>query len=615
LNVDISMDPRVIFEQGVAAHRAGRLVQAEKLYRDVLRADARNFPALHMLGFLKAQQGQYDEAIILLNKALKQNPGDLTARGHHAHALMAAQRLDAALAAFDQLLAVQPANFEALYNRGVILSQLQRFEEALAALDAAMALKQDLAALHHNRGVVLTGLERYREALESYDRALALDPNYLPARTNRAVAVLTLCAWDRVAEMEASELAQVAPPLTFFGYSDDKQLQLQCAMATLRRLVPALPPPLWRGEKYRHGRIRLAYVSADFREHAVAFQLAPLIERHDRSQFQVIGISVGAGDDSPIRARLMQGFDRFHDFGRLNSDEIARRLREMEVDIAIDLSGHTGQGRLQIFSHRPAPVQASWLGYPGTTGAPFMDYLIADRIVAPLEDQPFYSERLVHLPHSYFPTERLRDIPPAPSRAGMGLGEEAFVFCAFNNNWKFTRPVFEIWMRLLKAVPQSQLWLKQPPAEARVNLERAAAACGVDPIRLVYAGDVPRALHLARHGLADLFLDTLPYNAHATAADALGAGLPVLTCKGKTFAGRVAASLLEAMGLPELISENLTDYESRALELARDGEKLAAIRQKLRQNLSSAPLFDADGFRRAIEEAFVIMHNSTPTGH
>ena len=458
--------------------------------------------------------------------------------------------------------------------------------------------------------MVLTGLERHQEALQSYDRALALDPNYLPARTNRAVVLLNLCAWDRVAEMDLRELAQVAPPLTFFGISDDKQLQLQCATAASKRLLPAPPPPLWRGEKYRHDRIRLAYVSADFREHAVAFQLAPLIERHDRSQFQVIGISVGMSDDSAIRARLIKGFDRFHDFARLDSEEIARRLREMEIDIAIDLSGHTGQGRPQIFAHRPAPVQTSWLGYPGTTGAPFMDYLIADGIVAPLEDQPFYSERLIHLPHSYFPAERLQDNPPAPGRSEMGLNERAFVFCAFNNNWKISRPVFEIWMRLLKCVPQSLLWLKQPPQDARINLEREAVGCGVDPTRLVYASDVPRPLHLARHGLADLFLDTLPYNAHATAADALGAGLPVLTCKGEAFAGRVAASLLHAVGLPELICENLADYEARALELARDGEKLAALKRKLTQNLPSAPLFDTDGLRHAIEEALVRLHNS-----
>jgi len=601
------MELRQLFEQGIAAHNTGRLAQAEQLYRQVLRADATNFAALHRLGFLKAQQGQYDEAVTLLNKALRQNPADLTARSHYAHALMAAQRQDEALAAYDQLLAMQPANFEALYNRGVILSEQQRFEEGLAALEAAKRLQPNLAAVFHNLGVVLTGLERHQEALESYDRALTLDPGYLPAQANRAMVILNLCAWDQATLLAPAELARVAPPLTFLGYSDDKSLQRQCAAATLKALIPAIPPPLWRGEKYRHDRIRLAYISADFREHAVAFQLAPLIERHDRARFQVIGISVGPSDDSAIRARLVKGFDRFHDFARLTSQEIARRLREMEIDIAVDLSGFTGQARPAIFSHRPAPVQASWLGYPGTSGGPFMDYLIGDAIVTPCQDQPFYSEQLVQLPHSYFPAELGSAPAPTPNRTEMDLPENGFVFCAFNNNWKITRAVFEIWMRLLQAVPQSLLWLKQPPSGARIHLEQAAGACGVDPARLVYAGDVPRALHLARHRLADLFLDTVPYNAHATAADALGTGLPVLTCKSEAFAGRVAASLLDAVGLPELISENLADYESRALELARDAKQLTALRQRLEENLAGTPLFDSDGFRRAIEKAYVTM--------
>jgi predicted O-linked N-acetylglucosamine transferase (SPINDLY family) len=603
------MDLRLLFEQGVAAHRAGNSAQAENLYRQILRADAASFPALHMLGFLKAQQRQYEEAITLLNKALKQNPGDLTARGHHAHALMAAGRLDEALAGFDRFLAVQPDNFEAQFNRGAILSQQQRFEEALAALNAAMALRPNTAAVYHNRGAVLAGLERYREAMESYDRALELDPGYIPARANRMMVALNLCDWQRVARTPVDEVAAVAPPLTFLGYSDDKALQLQCAMGATRILVPALLAPSWQGEKYRHDRIRLAYVSPDFREHAVAFQIAPLIERHDRARFQVIGISTGPGDDSAIRARLVKGFDRFHDFAALNSDEIARRLRDMEIDIAIDLGGHTGQARPRIFAHRPAPVQAAWLGYPGTSGASFVDYLIADRIVAPFDDQPFFTEKLVHLPNSFFPTDPVRDVGAVPSRADCGLPESGFVFCAFNNNWKITQPLFDVWMRLLAAVPQSVLWLKQPTADARANLEREAVA-RVDPARLVYAEDAPLEIHLARHANAGLFLDTLPYNAHTTAADALGAGLPVLTCKGQAFAGRVAASLLEALGLPELVAQSLEAYEATALELARDPAKLKALTQKLARNLAASPLFDADKFRTGIEAAYITMHES-----
>jgi predicted O-linked N-acetylglucosamine transferase (SPINDLY family) len=604
------MELRELFAQGMAAHRAGRMAQAEQIYRQVLRAEPANFPALHMLGFLKAQQGHFEEAITLLHKAVRQQPQDIAARSHYAHALMMAQRLDEALAAYDRVLAIEPRNFGALYNRGVVLSQQQRFAEALAALDGAAAIRGDVAGLFHNRGAVLTGLNRQREAMQSYDRALELDPAYLPARANRAMVAQDICEWDRVEQTPLAELAATASPLTFLGYSDDKELQLQCARAAVARMVPEPLPPLWRGETYRHGRIRLAYVSADFREHAVAFQLAPLIERHDRYRFQVIGISTGTRDDSPIRTRLVKGFDRFHDFAALNSDEIARRLREMEIDIAIDLSGHTGQARPRIFAHRPAPVQAGWLGYPGTSGAAFMDYLIADRIVAPHEDQPFFSEKLVHLPRSYFPTDPTFETAPVPSRAQIGLPEQGFVFCAFNAVWKITRPLFEVWMRLLHAVPGSVLWLREPVADARANLERQAIARGIEPSRLVYAGDVPRDMHLARHALAGLFLDTLPYNAHATAADALGAGLPVLTCRGKAFAGRVAASLLEAISLPEMITENLEAYEHRAFELALDPARLDALKQKLIQNRLGSRLFDADGFRHALEEALVIMRNS-----
>jgi len=609
------MELRALFEQGQAAHGAGRLAEAERLYRQVLRADPANFAALHRLGFLKAQQRQFDEAIILLNKAMRLKPQDLMVRAHHAHALMAAERFDEALAAYDQLLAAQPTHFEALYNRGVILSQQQRFAEALDALDAACQLKPDTAAIYYNRGVVLAALERHREALESYDRAVALDPNYLPARANRTMEALDLCDWDRVAATSAQDVAVVAPPLTFLGYSGDKQLQLQCAARTVQNLVPEPVPALWRGEKYRHDRIRLAYVSADFREHAVAFQLAPLIERHDRNRFQVIGISIGQSDDSAIRARLIKGFDRFHDFAPLNSEDIARRLREMEIDIAVDLGGHTGQARPRIFAHRPAPLQVTWLGYPGTTGSPYIDYLIADAVVAPFEDQPFYSERLVHLPHSYFPTDPARTIAPLPSRSDMGLPEDGFVFCAYNNNWKITRPVFDIWMRLLQAVPQSVLWLKRPAPDARANLDGEAAARGVDPARLVYAQEVPIDIHLARHALADLYLDTLPYNAHATAADALYAGLPVLTCKGSSFAGRVAASLLDAAGLPELITPDLVSYEDRALELARDRNQLAQLRQKLKRTRDTTPLFNPDRFRSAMEQAYDRMRERDTPGN
>ena len=601
------MELQQVFEQGLAAHRAGQMARAETLYRQVLRADAGYFPALHMLGFLKAQQGQFDEAITLLGKAVKRGAGDITAMAHYGHAQLAAQQFEPALATYDRILSVQPDRFEALYNRGVILSQLQRFEEALAALDRALALQPGVVTALYNRAVVLVALERHAEALDYYDRVLAADPNYTPAQANRAMVALNLCDWPRVAQISPASVAFTGPPLTLIGYSDDKQLQMRCAIDTVRALVPRAHAPLWSGEKYRHDRIRLAYVSADFNEHAVAAQLAPLVEKHDRTRFQVIGIATGRRDESATRARLMKGFDRFHDFASLNSDEIARRMREMEIDIAVDLGGHTGLSRLQIFAHRFAPVQVSWLGYPGTTGASYIDYLIGDAVVTPPEHQPFFTEKLVPLTDTYFPTDDTLVTGPLPDRAGAGLPPDGFVFCCFNAGWKITRPVFGAWMRLLQAVPGSVLWLKDLNAVAKKNLEREAASHGVDASRLVFAKEAPLADHLARHGLADIFLDTVPYNAHATAAHALWAGLPVLTLQGDAFAARVSASLLRAVGLAELVTHSLADYEALALRLAREPELLKSFKDRLNDNRATAPLFDGDLFRRNIEAAFLAM--------
>src|SRR6185437_13504920 len=601
------MDLRRLFEQGLAAHQAGRFAEAEGIYRQVLRAEPGNFPALHMLGFLKAQQGRYDEAITLLHKAVRANPADQTVLSHHAGALMAAQRFDEALAAYDRLLARDPRAFDGLYNRGVILSQKSAFEEALPSLDQAALLQPSMPAVHYNRGVVLAGLNRNGEAMAAYNQALALDPNYSPARTNRILVALTLCDWDWVAQITPEQAFETAPPLALLGIFPDKALQLRCAGGVARVLVPKPLPPMWRGETYRHDRIRLAYVSADFREHAVAFQLAPIIERHDRSRFQVIGISIGPADDSEIRQRLKKSFDRFHDFAALTNEAIAQRLKDMEIDIAIDLGGHTGLSRFQIFAHRFAPVQVEWLGYPGTTGADFMDYLIADTIVAPHKDQPFFSEKLIHLPHTYFPTDPDHAIAGTPSRAEAGLPQSGFVFCCTNNSWKITRPVFTVWMRLLSQVPGSVLLLKATPADVRANLEREAARHNIGAERLIWAGDVPLAEHLARYRAADLFLDTLPYNSHATAADALWAGLPVLTVMGEAFAGRVAASLLQAIEMPELVTNSLADYEALALALARDPARLAALKEKLARNIATTPLFDADRFTRDLETAYLKM--------
>jgi predicted O-linked N-acetylglucosamine transferase (SPINDLY family) len=352
--------------------------------------------------------------------------------------------------------------------------------------------------------------------------------------------------------------------------------------------------------------VRIAYLSADFYLHATAYLTAGLFELHDRSRFEVLGVSFGPDDASDMRARLVKSFDRFCDVTARSDEEAARLLASLQVDIAVDLKGYTQDARTGILAYRPAPIQICYLGYPGTMGASFMDYVIADATVLPFDQQSFYTEKIIHLPDCYQVNDSRRAIAErTPSRPEAGLPGQGFVFCCFNNNYKITAPIFEVWMRLLSAVPGSVLWLLSDNTSAHNSLRRQAAARGIDAARLVFADRLPIDRHLARQRLADLFLDTLPYNAHTTASDALWAGLPMLTCRGEAFAGRVAASLLNAAGLPELVTGSLQEYEAMALKLATDASLLGSIRRKLAQNRPNCPLFDTDRFRRHLEAAYL----------
>jgi len=371
---------------------------------------------------------------------------------------------------------------------------------------------------------------------------------------------------------------------------------------------PAAPVPLWNGDVYRHDKIRVAYLSADFRTHATALLMAGVFEAHDRARFETTAISFGADDRSAMRARLEAGFDHFVDMRDVRDAEIAQRLRREEVDIVVDLKGFTQESRPGILAYRPAPIQAQYLGYPGTMAASYYDYVIADACVIPEEHRPFFSEQVAYLPDTYQCNDSKRAIAPrAPRRAEVGLPENGFVFCCFNNNHKILPEMFDIWMRLLRQVDNSVLWLLQDNQVVARNLSREAIARGVAPERLVFARRCLPAEHLARQRLADLFLDTLPYNAHTTCSDALWAGLPVVTVLGGCFAGRVAASLLSALGVPELIGRSLEEYEALALKLARDRTALAAIRDKVVRNRDTYPLFDTARFTRNLEAAYISM--------
>jgi protein O-GlcNAc transferase len=640
-----SQDIHVLGRQAVALHRQGRPAEAEQLYRQILALDPRVFPALYLLGVLRLEQGDSAEAASLIEKALALNPGDPAAWMHYGLALQGQSRFEDALAAQERALALRPDLLPARLGRGGALRALGNNEAALADYEAVLAGDAGNADTWNGRGALLRTLSRIDEALASFNRALAIDPEFAEALQNRGLLLwdekedypaaradleqalalepsrpslksnllhldimmaLRDCDWASANAIAETLPALIAgggsvPPMMLLSLNGDEMLQLRAARNIVAERYPTLAP-LWKGGTWRHDRIRLGYITSDLGEHPVGAQIAQLIECHDRARFEVIAFATGPDDRSTLRGRLKAGFDRFHDLWGHSAQQTAQFIRAQEVDVLVELNGHTQRGSLDILRRRPAPVQVSWLGYAGTTGAPFIDCLIADRIVAP--NPQAFSERLEYLPDSFFVTDTRRMIGATPSRAEAGLPPEGFVFCGFNHVMKFGSESFARWMRILAQVPASVLWLREPGETAKSNLRRAASDHGIAPERLVFAGRVAADIHLARHALAGLFLDILPYNAHATAADALWAGLPVLTCAQGCFAGRVAASLLHAVGLPELVAPTPDDYEAMAVALARDPERLAAIKARLAANRASAPLFDTPRFARNIEAIY-----------
>jgi protein O-GlcNAc transferase len=559
-----------------------------------------------------AELKSYGEALAAYDRAVALNSNLPAAWLGRAKVLFEFKQYDDALTACGQALALKPDLAEAWLGRGNVLYETGRYDDALAAYDQAVTLKGDLAFGWLGRGNVLADTKRHADALVAYDRALALDPDLDYGMGARILSKLMICDWADLDTETTGLLANLrdgklpSAPFPLLATTATAAEQLQCARRHLCDRSAFLP--LWRGEIYAHDRIRIAYLSADFYEHATAFLLTGLFERHDRARFEVTGLSFGPHRDSPLRQRIEGTFERFVDVWDKSEQEIAELVRSLEIDIAIDLMGFTKNNRLSVFARRPAPIQVNYLGYIGTMGANFIDYVIADEIALPFDQQPFFAEKIVHLPGCFLVTDDQQEIAAhTPSREEAGLPPDGFVFCSFNNSYKLAKPVFEVWMRLLSAVPGSVLWLAEANTDMVGNLQREARRYGIAPERVVFAPRVPLPQHLARQGLAELFLDTVPYNAGATGAAALWSGVPLLTVLGQTFVGRMAASMLHAVGLPELVTQNLEGYEVLALKLARDPDLLSGIRQKLKGNLRGTPLFDTNRFRRHLEEAYSTM--------
>jgi len=632
------------FNLGTVLHQLGKLEAAEAAYTRVIAINPRVAVAHNNLGTVLRDLGRLDAAVASLERAIGLQADYAEAFYNVATVLREQGGLEQALGCYGRAVALRSDYVDAVNNAGIILQELGRAgeaielyrrlassapagadlynnmgaallsegrtEEAREAFEQALSLRKDFPEAHYNLGNAARERGDIAGAIAAYQHALQLRPDYAEAYCQLVYHRRQACMWDQFDADDDGMLDLVrkgvsVPPFFLLTTRASAADQLGCARtwaAAIRRDRPAV---FEHAPKNRSERIRLGYLSGDFHQHATAHLMAELFERHNRHRFEVIGYSYGPDDGSAMRGRLVRAFDRLVDIRALSHRQAAAAIHDDAVDILIDLKGYTHGARPAIAAQRPAPVQLSYLGFPATMGADFVDYLVVDSFVVPGDQQPFFSEQLVHLPGCYQVNDRQRRIAdPPPSRQACGLPAEGFVFCSFNNSYKISPRLFDVWMRLLRARSGSVLWLLSSNDLVEGNLRAEAERRGVDPRRLVFAPVVPSADHLARFSRADLFLDTLPCNAHTTASDALWAGVPVLTCSGKTFAGRVAGSLLNAAGIPELITQSLDDYERVALGLAQDGDRLSALRSKVRKARDGL-LFDLPKLAGAIETAYI----------
>ena len=644
-----------LLKRAISFFQQGQLTEAERCFRQLLRKEPKHLVALNVLAVVLVTQKRYAEAEPCLKAALRINSSSDATLNNYGLVLKALGRPDEALQRFSEALAINPGNAEtwnsrgtvlnelrdhhaaiadfdnalsrnpayaaAIFNKSRSLTELRRYDEALAACDQALALKPGLAEAWFGRGFVLHQLRRHAEAAQAYATAFQIDPKIPFLKGALLHQKMLICDWSGIEPLIAGIDADIAggklsaDPFGWQGIATSERSLQRCAQLYNAVRFPAAPGISAPAPTGSPEKIRIGYLSGEFRQQATSLLLVGVLEHHDRDRFEIYAIDNGWDDGSETRRRIDNAVHRVVAIRERNDPDALAAIRECRIDILVNLNGYFGEGRMRLFAQRAAPVQVNYLGFPGTLGAGYIDYIIADRTVLPATSRGFFDEKVVTLPNCYQANDRKREIAARTfTRAECALPAAGVVFCCFNNAYKITPEVFSCWMRILGRVEGSVLWLLEDTPSAVANLRREAAVRGVDGDRIIFAGRLPLAEHLARHRCADLFLDTLPYNAHTTASDALWAGVPLLTCRGETFPGRVAASLLANVGLPELITATLDDYERLAIELATAPEKRAAIGQKLNANRLTTPLFDTALFTGHIEAAYAAMSGRYQAG-
>jgi predicted O-linked N-acetylglucosamine transferase (SPINDLY family) len=577
----INLSLASLLNKAINHHRMGQLEQAEEFYIQILKMNPRHPDALHLLGVIAHQFGKNEIALELLDKAIQVAPNSATIYS----------------------------------NRGVVLKALRLYPQALKSFDRAILLHPNDADAYRNRGNVLLQIKRYPEASKSYDKALSIKPDFEFIDGARLFAKASIFDWENFEEQREWMEKQinlgrkVANPFFTLALCESAAMQQKAAEIYTRSECPMRATTSQIARHSKRDRIRIGYFSPDFREHAVSYLMAEIFERHDKNRFEVFGFSYGPNTSDAMQKRIAAAMEHYVDVRPMSDAQIARYCREMEIDIAVDLAGHTFGGRIGIFAERAAPIQVNYLGHPGTVGAEYIDYILADRTLIPEQSRKFYTEKIAYLPDCYQANDSQAPISDKVfSRVKEGLPKTGFIYCCFNGSYKIMPQTFDRWMRILQRVEGSVLWVVEENPSAVANLRREAQKRGVRPERIVFGKRLPSAEHLSRQRLADLFLDTFPFNAGATASSALWAGLPVLTCMGEAFAGRMAASLLSALHMPELIANSQEDYEELAVKLATTPGLIQQIKERLQQNRLAAPLFDIPKFTSSLEAAYAGMY-------
>lgn len=602
-------DPRLAL--ALQLHETGRSVEAKALFEAILVEYPQDFASHYSMCAIQVQMGHPQLGLLHIERAIAVAPSHVPARFAKGTVQLALGQPEAAILAFDEALKLDPNNIESLLNKATAYHHLRLLGEGVKCLQQVLRIDPKHEKALGNLGYMLTELNMNAEAAKVFDRLIKVNPNYDYVHGLKLKAQMHCCDWSDYNIGISNILDGLAKgqrycnSLAIMALTDDPAVHLQAARLWADHRCPPNSNPLWHGEQYQHHKIRLGYMSPDFREHPVGHSFCGVLEAHDRSRFELIGISLGVDDQSKLRQRFKQAFDHFVDARFLASQELARWIRMMEIDILVDLAGYTAGSRTEVLAMRPAPIQVNYLGYPGTMAAPYIDYLLADETVIPATHARYFTEQVMHLPGTYLPADySIAAAPDAGRREDHGLPETGFVFCSFNHDYKLNPPMFALWMRLLHAVDDSVLWLMKLNEEAQANILKETERAGIDPNRVIFAKRVPRVEdHLARYQHVGLFLDTFPYNAHSTARDALRCGCPVLTMQGGSFPSRVAAGMAKTFGLEELIVNRYEDYEALALALAQHPEKLQAVRSRLQTGITQER--EAGSEKRF---AFALMH-------